>query len=451
MLRRMIKQLVSASALLLSFTTFALSQNAGNADAPSPATAPADPFLKEKGKKANEGDPAGAQASVVNVGVVFQYIDVTRERWQQWLAANDAPLDATALRKEVETWIAAGEATLAESSLVMGKSGARSKVESVRFLIYPHGFTDEAGDQPFVTSVECRNVGTTAEVDPLLSVDGGVELNFAPERVSYAGEAPPRDEPGVQDGDIRFPLLKLQKATASITLDPQEWGIIGSESSLENPDTHQTLIFVRPVLHRYEEKSEKAAVRGEGALTFTWLEVGHEAFNASLMKGTDLSGWVGGGLHEELRKVGAAVIEERVTRFRSGQRHKNESIEEVMYPTEFNPSEKSPFSTPAALETRNVGTSLEFDPVLSENGATLDLNMAPQISFHVGWDVLHRVFVGGEWKPNVTMAAVYWMNPTTQLSLPMDVPVLVAVMSPHDERGWTDPARKVLLFVKVSR
>jgi hypothetical protein len=59
--------------------------------------------------------------------------------------------------------------------------------------------------------------------------------------------------------------------------------------------------------------------------------------------------------------------------------------------------------------------------------------------------------VHGEWKPNVTMPRFYTMQPTTQLALPMNTPVLVAVMSPPDEKGWTDPSRKVLLFVKFSR
>lgn len=415
----------------------------------NPAAAPADPFVKEKDKADNpvESNPA----TMTNVGGVFQYIDVTRERWQKWLDANSASIDAGALRQEVEAWIAAGDAALAETSLVMGKSGQRAKVESARFQIYPNEFTEDTAGQPFPNVIECRNVGTTTETDVILTSDASVDFNFAPERVTYAGEIPPREEIGVEDGDIRHPLFNTQKVTTSISLDPQQWALVGCETSLERPETHHTLVFVRPILHRFAEPASKVEAPPVGMLVFTWIETSHEALNASLLKGGDLSAWIGGGLREEVGKSGGRVVEEKVVWIRSGQRSKVESIREVRYATDFDESSEGGFATPNAFETRNVGTTVEVDPVMSPAGGVLDLNVAAEFSSFWGHDVLHRILVEGEWKPDVTMAAFYTMQPTTQISIPINTPVLVAVMSPPDEKGWTDPSRKVLLFVKFSR
>jgi hypothetical protein len=430
----------------VSLTAQEVSKETKPAAAPA---APADPFVKKREKAGAEA--GSGPATSANVGGVFQYIDVSRERWQKWLDANQAPVDAGALRREVEAWIAEGDAALAETSLVMGKTGQRSKVESVRNQAFPTEFGENAAGQPFPTTIECRNVGTTSETDVVIASDTSVDFNFAPERVACAGEVPPREETGVGDGDVRFPLFITQKVTTMTSLDPRQWALVGCETSLAQPETRHTLVFVRPVLHRFEEAAAEEEAPTEVMLAFTWIETSHEAFNASLMKGGDLSAWIGGGLREEVAKAGGKVVEEKVVRVRNGQRSKVESIREMRHATDFLESSEGGFATPNAFESRNIGTTVEVDPVISPAGGMLDLNLAAEFSSFWGHDVLHRILVEGEWKPNVTMPAFYTMQPTTQLSLPVDVPVLVAVMSPPDEKGWTDPSRKVLLFVKFSR
>jgi len=445
------KQFFVLSALLLSLVPCPAQEAAKPVAKENTEPAAADPFVKEKGKEKKPEALEASPATHTNVGVVVQYIDVKRERWQQWLAANDAALDASGLRKEVETWIAAGDASLAESSLVMAKSGQRAKVESVRSFVYPTEFFQQSSGLAFPKALETRNVGTTTEFDPVLDSDGSVEINFAPERVIYAGENSPRDDAGALDGDVRYPVFELQKTTTSLTLDPQSWALVGCEQAFENAGTRQTLVFTRPLVHHFEEVAEKSESEPQGMLTFSWLEVSHETLNASLIKLIDPSSWIGGGLHEEVRKAGARILEERSHPFRSGQRSKNESIRQMVVPTSWDQATEGTFAIPAAFETANVGTSVEVDPVLSAGGGSLELNMAPQITSFAGRDVFHRVLVDGEWKPNVTMDSFYRMSPMTQLNLPLNIPILVAVMSPPNEKGWTDPARKVLLFVKFSR
>lgn len=442
--------LIPLALLLLAGVSLNAQEVPKEAKPATPPAAPTDPFLKEKEKKTELGE--AGPTTYANVGVVVQYIDVKRERWQQWLATNDAQLDASPLRKEVETWIAAGDAKLAESSLVMSKSGQRSTVESVKFQYYPTNFTDAVGDQAFADAYDRRNVGVTIDIDPILTRDGAVELNFAPERVRYSGENPPQMEPGVDPGDVRFPVFECQKSYPQLTIDPQEWGLVGCERSLENGESHQTLIFLHPITHRFTEPSENATSPKEGVLTFTWLEVDHDVFNQSLLNEIDFSAWVGGGLYDGMKKAGAQINEERVLRFKDGQRSKIESIKEIIFHQEFSlPSEAGRLSVPQLAETKNVGVTVEVDTVFSDLGGVLNANLAAEFSSYFGKDVLHRVLINGEWKPNITTPRFYTMQPTTSLSLPLNTPVLVAVMSPPDDKGWTDPSRKVLLFVKFSR
>ncbi len=411
-----------------------------------------DPFVKKKREKAASPKPKTESTIHSNVGVVVQYIDVTRERWHQWLAENDISIDASDLRGEVGKWLASGDAILAESSLVMGQSGQRAKVESVRSLVYPNQFAEDGhGGHAFPTATEQRQVGTTTEVDTVLESEDRVSINFAPERVRYAGENPPHAETGVLEGDLRHPVFETQKVTTSVKLDPRSWGLVGCERSFERGETHQTLVFTRPLVHHFEEPAAKTEHGSQGIVTFTWLETSHEQLNESLVKVTDASPWVGAGLHDELRKSDAQVVEERSVYFQSGQRSKNESIREMTVPTKWKMPENVFFAVPEAAEKWKVGTTVEVDAVLSAGGGSLELNMAPETVSLVGSDVFHRVLVDGEWKANVTMASLYSMKPTTKLHLPLGVPVLVAVMTPPNDEGWADASRKRVLFVTFSR
>jgi beta-lactamase regulating signal transducer with metallopeptidase domain/Flp pilus assembly secretin CpaC len=65
---------------------------------------------------------------------------------------------------------------------------------------------------------------------------------------------------------------------------------------------------------------------------------------------------------------------------KSGQRAVIEIIREFRYPTEFKPDDQKPANLiPTAFETRNVGVTLEVEPIISEDGLTIDLQLAPQI------------------------------------------------------------------------
>ena len=125
-----------------------------------------------------------------------------------------------------------------------------------------------------------------------------------------------------------------------------------------------------------------------------WIEVDHSFFSNWLFENpltTD-----GNPLRNQAQKWikenKATVIESVLVSGRSGQRAKVESVDEYIYPTEYDPPEipnevtlqngaKAPVTaaTPTAFETRNLGHTLEVDPVLGADDYTVDINLAPEI------------------------------------------------------------------------
>lgn len=344
-----------------------------------------------------------------------------------------------------------GDAEVAETSIVMSQSGQRMKVESIRELFYPTEFRPFESGLPFPRSFDCRNVGTTSEIDAFLGSDDVMDINFAPERVFYGGETPPLAEAGSESLDIRWPNFRTQKITSQTVTYPNEWRLSASEDSVERGESYRTLIFTRSIIHRFNELPGKKTAGSEGILTFQWLETDLTALNSWLMEVEDLSAFGGGGLFTKAIEAKSKIIDEKVFPFRSGARSKTESIVEVIHPREYDQGDGETFATPRAHETRNIGVTVEADPVYSETGQAVSVNMALERSWHFGSTVHHRILVNGKWEPNVTMPNFYSAKVNTQIMVPLEIPTLVAVMSPPDEKGNTDPSRKLLLFVKLSR
>ena len=102
------------------------------------------------------------------------------------------------------------------------------------------------------------------------------------------------------------------------------------------------------------------------------------------------------------QKKGVDLLSAPRVTTKSGQRATIEIIREFRYPTEFNPPQipqtvgstgggsgvgggggrtTIPITptTPTAFETRNTGVTLEVEPVVGPDGATIDLNLVPQV------------------------------------------------------------------------
>ena len=152
--------------------------------------------------------------------------------------------------------------------------------------------------------------------------------------------------------------------------------------------------FLEALLEGFRIKSEHQV-----HVICEWIEVDHMLFSDWLFEnrfdedGTKLRNQA----QEWIKHGKGTIIESKMVISTSGNRAKAESVREFIYPTEYEPSEvpkevtiangaKAPVTavTPTAFEVRNVGTTLEVDPVVGGELRIIDLNLAPEIVKLVG-------------------------------------------------------------------
>lgn len=204
-----------------------------------------------------------------------------------------------------------------------------------------------------------------------------------------------------------------------------------------------------------------------------WIELSHEDYTA-LMDEPDSAhpartrsgndGPIREKLAAMIKAEKARIIETAAVIARSGQRAKVESIYEYIYPAEYDaplgarPTNDSPPQppesalqppNPAAFETRNVGTTVEVDPVIGADGMTIDLNLNPELVYLVDQAVW------GKHKTKINKVAIktpvfYTMRVTTSITTMAGEYSFIGVQSPpNTESGKPDTDRKVMVFVKA--
>ncbi|OYV04223.1 MAG: hypothetical protein CFE26_18060 [Verrucomicrobiales bacterium VVV1] len=180
----------------------------------------------------------------------------------------------------------------------------------------------------------------------------------------------------------------------------------------------------------------------------------------------------GSKLREELQKSvdaqKANLYETMMMTGRSGQKSTAESIREVIYPTEWGApimpgcarpptaeevqaaKEMNPRVCPAlptAFETRNTGSTLEIEPTIGADDATIDLRVIPEIVFDTGgkkWNVRKDELGNESW---IEMPLFYSLRTNTSLVLSDGMPQLLSVLTPKGADGTPDPSRKMLVIV----
>lgn len=182
-------------------------------------------------------------------------------------------------------------------------------------------------------------------------------------------------------------------------------------------------------------------------------------------------------VEKRIQEKKATYVNSASTVTRPGQRTKIESITEYIYPTEFDPgrpvqassqgnkdeaeteapesgkfaSAGSPASLPlaTAFETRNLGITMEIDPQLGADNASIDISMAPELVYHLG-ETTWGTYREGESAVEVKMPRFYTVRVTTQITVVRGEPLLIGTVSPTDlDSGAPDPSRKILIFVKA--
>ncbi|MBP6603443.1 MAG: hypothetical protein KA250_16630 [Verrucomicrobiales bacterium] len=162
-----------------------------------------------------------------------------------------------------------------------------------------------------------------------------------------------------------------------------------------------------------------------------------------------------------IEKGEATLVETAIVTACSGQRAKVESIQEFIYPTEYDPPQilnpeegkgsKTLLILPqaTAFETRNLGVTLEVDPILGADNRTIDLNLAPEITYLTGTESWGKhTSEGGE--VEVKMPNIFTVKTTTQVTMIAGEYAFVSAMTPRDlTSGMTNPKRKIMLFLKT--
>lgn len=215
-----------------------------------------------------------------------------------------------------------------------------------------------------------------------------------------------------------------------------------------------------------------AATEPQIRVQVEFIDVSHEQFTELMFgpKPPANDGELRQQVAQLIKDGKATVMETLLCTTRSGQKATTESVEELIYPTEYEPAtlpknihvkdeeaaEKAKINvrdlatgpTPTAFDTRNVGSTLEIEPTLSSDHKTIDLRLVPEIVYHLGNEVW------AEWKGEhgnspVQMPTFYALRLNTAVTLTEGHFMLAAALSPKSKEGIPDFTRKLMLFVKA--
>ncbi len=170
-------------------------------------------------------------------------------------------------------------------------------------------------------------------------------------------------------------------------------------------------------------------------------------------------------LDAAIEKGTAELIESSYILTKSGQRAKSESINEIIYPTEYDPGQipatlsinsvnlsgdaERAIKTapgPTAFEMRPVGTTIEVDPVSGADSKSIDLNIAPEMVEYLG---VTRASGEAPWFKElsvVTQPNFYSMKFQTSVNLLDGETLLLGLHTPNPEKS---PDKRVLVLVRA--
>ena len=196
-----------------------------------------------------------------------------------------------------------------------------------------------------------------------------------------------------------------------------------------------------------------------------FIELSHERFTGLMFgpKNSANDTELRAQLAELVKQGDATVVETMSCIAKSGQKATTEAIREFIYATEYDPPElactprrdlpetepkKAVGPSPSAWDVRNLGATLEIEPTLSDDDRVIDLRLLPEIVYHTG----NQVWM--EWrdergKADVQMPDFFTARLNTSVFLLDGQPLMVAALSPKNDRGDTDPSRKLMVFVRA--
>ena len=171
--------------------------------------------------------------------------------------------------------------------------------------------------------------------------------------------------------------------------------------------------------------------------------------------------------HEALLKLmnppKAELLGTATVTTKSGQRASAESVQEHIYPTEWEAArgrkEKSPpvpatssgvdVPTPTAFEMKPAGLRFEVDPVVGPDGKMVDLNLAPEFVRYFGEEPVMKLPTEGGEREVMTKPRFYSMKIQSAVTVSDGGSALLGTLLPPDDDGNADATKRVLVFVTV--
>ncbi len=271
--------LIAILSLSVFTSTITAQDKAGNSTAKKTSA----PIKKKDVFTKNTQEKTGFEGISPEIGILVEYISVDHETASTLLGrfASKAG-DAGELRDELELLIDKGNANLVETAWVRARSGQRAKTESVREDYYPTDYdspeipntignivvsdSDKKGGKSseakihmtsaMPSSFDRRNVGTTLEVDPVLSSDHKlIDLNLAPEIVTrleddyHIREGFEKSAKGVEH--IFMPTFYAIKDTTQIEVAPGKYNLLGIHTPHDDL-AKRILVLLRADLISYD-------------------------------------------------------------------------------------------------------------------------------------------------------------------------------------------------------
>jgi hypothetical protein len=197
-----------------------------------------------------------------------------------------------------------------------------------------------------------------------------------------------------------------------------------------------------------------------------YIELSHEALTSLMFlaepKTSDAAS-LRKRLQEMVENNEARILETLIAVGESDGKLTSESVSEFIYPTEYEPPSmpcggdpKDPSSfgnsitpmMPTAFDTRNIGSSLEAEPIASVDGNTVKIRLATELTWHTGnttW-LEDKDTIGNNHQAQ--MPNFYSLRLKTSVTCVKSQYTLVAVQSPKDDKGEVDMTRKVVMLVK---
>ncbi len=149
------------------------------------------------------------------------------------------------------------------------------------------------------------------------------------------------------------------------------------------------------------------------------------------------------------------LLESQTVVSRSGEQSSTNSVTEYIYPTRYESPKSnddelekvhSALVIPTDFETRALGSNFLIEPIIGEDGNTIYIDFMSSISYHVGETIWGK-------DPNsdviFKMPTFYTLRMDTSFTLRNGKFLFVSALSPKDDKGIPDTAKKIMVLIKA--